>query len=95
MDRENLIRRLKYLAHRRSTLELDCMLAAVFQRADWNQFTDEDLIGLELILNLDDRVLEKALLTKTGPPPGAPPDLWDRLLNLLGQPPDQTPGFPS
>jgi len=84
MDRASLIRRLKYLAHRRSTLELECLLAAIFRRADWDEFTDEDLIGLELILNLDDRVLEKGLLTRGAAPAGAAPYLWRRLLDLLG-----------
>jgi len=84
MNRENLIRRLKYLASRRSTLELDFMLAAIFRRADWDEFTDEDLLDLELILDLDDRVLEKALLTLGAAPAGAAPDLWRRLLDLLG-----------
>lgn len=85
MDRGLLIRRLKYQACRRSTLELDVLLRTVVRRADWDGFTDEELAGLAHLMDLDEMVLQRAFLAGGPPPEGVTPELWIRVLALLGR----------
>ncbi|MFH1092326.1 MAG: succinate dehydrogenase assembly factor 2 [Pseudomonadota bacterium] len=83
MDRGYLIRRLKYLCHRRSSLELDLLLGALARRLDWERLTGQELSDLSLILELEDLTLQKSLLSRGQAPAGASPELWERLLQLI------------
>jgi len=82
-ERENLIRRLKYLARRRSTLELDLVLGRIAHRLDWDKFSEKDLSALTAILELDDLTLQKALMSRDSAPDGVDPGVWARLLALI------------
>lgn len=82
-DREDLIRRLKYLARRRSTLELDLVLGRIARRLDWDKFSGKDLSALAAILELDDLILQKALMSRGPAPDGVDPGVWARLMALL------------
>ncbi|MBF0529185.1 MAG: succinate dehydrogenase assembly factor 2 [Deltaproteobacteria bacterium] len=82
-DRELLIRRLKYLCRRRSTLELDVMLARIAKNLSWSDLTDQDLAALTTILETDEIVLQKALLTREPDPTGADGLVWARVLAAL------------
>lgn len=83
MDREYTIRKMKYQSSRRSTLELDQLLRRLVARINWDDFSDNDLIVLGEILDLDDLVLQKGLMFKTPAPEGADPGMWDRVLKIL------------
>ncbi|MBU2549177.1 MAG: succinate dehydrogenase assembly factor 2 [Proteobacteria bacterium] len=82
-DRPATIRRMKYLARRRSTLELETMLGAVIDRIDWGALSGPDIDDLARILESDDRVLEMALFGRGPAPEGARPELWTRILRIL------------
>ncbi len=83
MDRDNIIRKLKYEARRRSTLELDVLLGTLVQRLPWNELTGRDLEDLTGLLALDEVLLQKALLSRGPAPEGVPSAFWDRILALM------------
>ena len=87
MDREHEIRRLKFLARRRSTLELDQLLGTIVDRLNWDELTDTDLSKLAQILALDDLDLQKALLSKSPAPPGIDSSMWRKVTGLLADNP--------
>jgi succinate dehydrogenase flavin-adding protein (antitoxin of CptAB toxin-antitoxin module) len=82
MDREQLIRRLKFQARRRSTLELEELLGRLVDRAPWETFSDRELLELEAILGMDEMSLQNALMSREPAPQGIPGGLWDRVLEL-------------
>jgi succinate dehydrogenase flavin-adding protein (antitoxin of CptAB toxin-antitoxin module) len=82
MDRDTLIRRLKYLARRRSTLELDTLLTRIYKCLDWAALSESDLAAVAHIFELDDLVLQKALLAKASAPETADPQVWEMMLRL-------------
>lgn len=83
-DRRNLlVRRLKYLSRRRATLELDVMLGRMADRLDWSVMSEPDLVDLTTILEMDEILLQKSLLSRGPAPRGANPDLWARILATL------------
>ena len=83
MDRDTQIRKLKYLARRRSTLELDRMLGSIADRLPWDDLNDQDLEDLAAIIEMDDLTLQKALFGQTPMPPGVREDLWDLMVASL------------
>ena len=82
-DRETFIKRLKYLAGRRSTLELDLMLTRISSKLNWADLSDSELVEAARILEMDDLDLQKALLARSPVPKGFSKDLWEKFLNLL------------
>ncbi len=83
MDREHEIRRLKFLARRRSTLELDRLLGTIADCLNWEELTEADLSALAKILALDDLDLQKALLSKSPAPHGTDSMMWRKVIGLL------------
>jgi len=58
-------------------------LAAVDNLAADNGHLNKNLADAARIVEMDDMVLQKALMRLTGPPSGARPDLWELFLKLL------------
>lgn len=92
MDREYIIRGLKHQAWRRSTLELDLMLEAVVQGLPWDELSRSELQDLGLIFQLDDQVLQKALLTGATAPAGVSGAMWKIVINTLSSNPGSRAG---
>ena len=82
------IRRLRYLARRRSTLELDQVLGLIADRMDMESLPDAELDELARIIELDDLTLQKALLGQGPMPEGIDPAMWNRVLGAIRQGPD-------
>ena len=82
------IRRLRYLARRRSTLELDQVLGLIADRMDMESLSETELIEFARVIELDDFSLQKALLGKGPVPKGIDPDMWNRVLDVIRKGPD-------
>ena len=61
MDRDLAIRRGKFLARRRSTQELERLLADLMARVPWDDLSDDEVVRLVVWLETEDAVLWKAL----------------------------------
>ncbi len=86
MNRDKLTRRLRYQASRRASLELELMLKRLVSPAALETFSDEDLIGLDELLQLDEMTLQSILLNRGPRPEGTPVSLWEKVLALLVEP---------
>lgn len=82
MDRETTIRRMKYLARRRATLELDLILGRVFDRLDWDRMSDREVDRAARVFEADDLALQRAFMGQAPPPPEIDSDTWDQVLRL-------------
>jgi succinate dehydrogenase flavin-adding protein (antitoxin of CptAB toxin-antitoxin module) len=80
MTREEIIRKIRHQTFRRSTLELELLLARLTDDETLSRFSDTELIELNSVLDLDDLELQKALLTRSPAPAGVRPELWEKLL---------------
>ena len=88
MPKDIEIRRLRYLARRRSTLELDQVLGLIADRMDMESLSEAELVELARIIELDDFSLQKALLGKGPVPEGIDSTMWDRVLDVIRKGPD-------
>ncbi|MBW2091684.1 MAG: succinate dehydrogenase assembly factor 2 [Deltaproteobacteria bacterium] len=86
MDRATLIRKLRYQASRRASLELEMMLDRLVSQSVLETFTDDELIDLDELLKIDEIALENVLLHKGPRPEGIPLKLWEKILELLIHP---------
>jgi succinate dehydrogenase flavin-adding protein (antitoxin of CptAB toxin-antitoxin module) len=88
MQKDIEIRRLRYLARRRSTLELDQVLGLIADRMDMESLSEAELVELARIIELDDFSLQKALLGKRPVPEGIDSAMWGRVLDVIRKGPD-------
>ena len=84
MDRDTCLRRVKLTARRRSTLELEILLARIVENLPWDALTLTELQEILSIFELDDQVLMAGLLGQSPAPAGADPAIWTRLLDPNG-----------
>ncbi|MBW1709071.1 MAG: succinate dehydrogenase assembly factor 2 [Deltaproteobacteria bacterium] len=86
MDREKFIRRLRYQASRRASLELELMLGRLVCQTALNTMSDEELSCLDELFELDEMTLQTILLAKGPRPEGILPGLWEKILRLVAKP---------
>lgn len=83
MNRDEVIRKIKYSASRRSTLELEQALARILDRLDIESLDDNELSGLADLFDMDDSVLQEALVSTKITPSDFDLTLWGKIISVM------------
>lgn len=83
MNRDEVIRKIKYSASRRSTLELEQALARILDRLDIESLDDNELSGLADLFDMDDSVLQEALVSTKITPSDFDLTLWKKIISVM------------